>query len=238
MERAHQEARRHDKVELSVSDRARILALAKDLRRVWNAPTTTHAERKNLLRMLVQQVTLTPIDTPQRLTRIQVLWCTGAVSDFTIPRPRQATAWTRTEEALALIRTLVSRKQTSAEIAEALNRHGLTNNRGEPWRESAVQALRYRHGLPHEGPSRSRMPNRRSDGLYSKRGVAARLDVTEGVVDYWLRQGWLRPIGHSSRGRASWFRLDPATVSRLRTHPRRPGSRPPGPNHPNKGGAP
>jgi DNA invertase Pin-like site-specific DNA recombinase len=239
VERAHQEARQHDKLELSEADRARILALAKDLRQVWSAPTTTHADRKNLLRMLVQQVTLTPIDVPQRMTRIQVLWCTGAVSDFTIPRPRWPTAQTPTEDALEMIRTLVAREQTDAEIAEALNRHGLTNSRGKPWRENAIRWVRYRHGLRHVGPSRTQMPvpNRRADGLYSMRGVAARLDVTEGTVDYWLKQGWLRPIDGSGRGRACWFRLDPATVSRLRKHRRRPARRPSGPNHPNKRGA-
>jgi hypothetical protein len=239
VERAHQEARQHDKLELSASDRARILALAKDLRQVWDASTTTHADRKNLLRMLVQQVTLTPIDVPQRLTRIQVLWCTGAISDFTIPRPRWTTAQTHTEDALALIRTLVARGQTNAEIAEALNRQGLTNNRGEPWQENAVRGVRDRHGLPHEGPSRAQMPvpDQRADGLYSKRGVAARLDVTEGTVDYWLRRGWLRPVGDGCRGRARWFRLDPATVSRLRKHCRSPASPPPGPNRPHNGDA-
>jgi DNA invertase Pin-like site-specific DNA recombinase len=241
VERAHQEARQHDKLELSESDRTRILALAKDLRQVWNAPPTTHADRKNLLRMLVQQVTLTPIDVPRRLTRIQVLWCTGAVTDFTIPRPRWTTAHTTTEGALEMIRTLVARDQTSAEIAEALNRHGLTNNRGEPWRENSVRCVRERHGIRHVGPSRAQMPvpNRRPDGLYSMRGVAARLDVTEGTIDYWLRRGWLRPIDGSGRGQARWFRLDPATVSRLkaRKHRRRAKSRPSGPNHPHKGGA-
>lgn len=65
-------------------------------------PDDDHADRKNLLRMLVQQVTLTPIDTPQRLTRIQVLWCTGAVSDLTVPRPRWTTTYTSTKEALVL----------------------------------------------------------------------------------------------------------------------------------------
>ncbi len=90
-ERGYQEARQRDKLELTASDRARVLALAKNLRQVWNAETTTHADRKNLLRMLVQHVTLTPIDVPQRATRIQVLWRSGAVSDFSIPRPRYTT---------------------------------------------------------------------------------------------------------------------------------------------------
>ena len=58
IEREHEEAQRRDKLVLGDEDRVRIMSLAKDLPRVWNAETTTHAERKNLLRMLVQEVSL------------------------------------------------------------------------------------------------------------------------------------------------------------------------------------
>ncbi len=63
-EREHGEVRRREKVELTEEDRARILSLARDLPAVWRAPTTTDAERKNLLRMLVHEVTMSPVDVP------------------------------------------------------------------------------------------------------------------------------------------------------------------------------
>jgi DNA invertase Pin-like site-specific DNA recombinase len=46
LESDYQAARRRQKLVLSEDDRARILALAKDLPGVWSAPTTRHAERK------------------------------------------------------------------------------------------------------------------------------------------------------------------------------------------------
>jgi hypothetical protein len=49
LEREHGEVRRREQLELCADDRARVLALARDLPSVWNAKTTTHAERKNLL---------------------------------------------------------------------------------------------------------------------------------------------------------------------------------------------
>ena len=86
VEREYHEVRCRETLDLSEEDRTRILALAKDLPAVWHAETTTPAERKNLLRMVVREVTVSPIEVPARLTRIQVLWQTGAVSDFTVPR--------------------------------------------------------------------------------------------------------------------------------------------------------
>ena len=87
----HDEALRRDKLVLGDEDRARIMSLAKDLPRVWKAKTTTHAERKNLLRMLVREVSLSPVEIPARRTRVQVLWQTGAVTDFTVERPTKTT---------------------------------------------------------------------------------------------------------------------------------------------------
>jgi DNA invertase Pin-like site-specific DNA recombinase len=175
LEQAHRDARQAHKLELSDADRARILALAKDLPRVWNAATTTHAERKNLLRMLVQQVTLTPIDIPERGTRIQVLWRTGAVSDFAIPRPEPG-ARTTSEEALEGIRTWLGPSRTNEQIAAALNERGLRNHRNKPWNAEAIRRLRKRHGLlpPGRSPSRVPQPLRRGDGLYSQHASRSR----------------------------------------------------------------
>jgi DNA invertase Pin-like site-specific DNA recombinase len=218
LERSHQEARQHAKLEISASDHARILALAKDLPRVWRAETTTHLERKNLLRMLVQQVTLSPVDVPQRTTRIQVLWRTGAVTDFTIPRPAHTKTCTTTEDALVLIRALDDEHRTNAAIAAELNARGFHNVRNGPWNAGAVQAARKIHGPPSRARSlQLRRPDQRRDGLYSIHGVAAHLAVTETTVRHWIKQGWLRPTVGYRRGVASWFKLDAATVRRLRT---------------------
>jgi hypothetical protein len=84
IEGEYKAARHRQKLDLSEEDHTRILALAHDLPGVWNAPTTTHAERKNLLRVLVNEVLLSPVDAPTRSTRVQVLWQTGAVSEILV----------------------------------------------------------------------------------------------------------------------------------------------------------
>lgn len=89
LEGGYRSARQARQVELCDADRTAILSLARDLPRVWSAATTTNAQRKNLLRLLVQQVALTPVDIPRRTTRIEILWHTGAVTDTTANRPRQ-----------------------------------------------------------------------------------------------------------------------------------------------------
>jgi len=77
-------AKREHRVQLTNEDR-RIRALAHDLPAVWRDPTTTPADRKAMLRLVIEAVAIRPIDVPQRLTQIRVQWKTGAVE----PRERQ-----------------------------------------------------------------------------------------------------------------------------------------------------
>lgn len=205
-----------EKFELTEADRARILSLAKDLPAVWSAATTTDADRKNLLRMVVREVTLSPVDVPRRMTRVQVLWETGATSDFTVPRKDKYVALVTPPESLALLQKLFAANKTDSEIAKALNRRHLKTGRDQPWDIAAVRRVRYNHGLYRESRRARRAPDRRADGLYSVHAVAARMHVPPSVVRYWARTGVLEPVERGGPGHPHWFVLDPATLSRLK----------------------
>jgi hypothetical protein len=69
---------------LSATDRQNILSLAKDLPALWNAATTTNQERKQLLRLLITDVTLSKTNTT---IRIVIRWHTNASTAIEIPRP-------------------------------------------------------------------------------------------------------------------------------------------------------
>jgi hypothetical protein len=220
LEREYESVRRREKVELSDEDRRQVLVLARDLPRVWNAPTTTAAERKNLLRMLIRDVTLSPIDLPERATRIQVLWVTGATSEMHVPRPAKDDATRTSEEALAALRELFEQGLSDAEIAAELNRRGLPSGHGQRWVKGGVYWVRRRCGLRRRrGVYVGRpTPLRRDDGLYSVRGVAELLALTVARVYVWVAQGHLVPV-EGGNGRPVWFRLEPADVERLRALP-------------------
>lgn len=215
LEREHGEIRLREKLELSADDRSRILALARDLPCVWNAATTTHAERKNLLRMLVSEVSLTPVDVPRRATRVQVLWQTGAVSELTVPRPGKYISISTPAETLALVRELFAREQTDVEIAAELNRRGLQTGAKLGWTVGAVRALRYDQDLYRPSRKSHRAPGQRADGLCSVHAVALKLGVRPSLVRQWARTGVLEPAIVGGPGRPHWFRIDPATLEQL-----------------------
>ena len=88
----------------SPEERQRILTLAQDLPTVWHALTTTNAERKRLLRFLIQDVTLVKKETT---IHIGIRWQTEALTELEIPRPKMVYEVHRTDpEVVKLIREL------------------------------------------------------------------------------------------------------------------------------------
>lgn len=201
IEREHDAVRRREHVDLSDEDRARILSLARDLPAVWRAGTTTQAERKNLLRMLVREVTLSPVDVPESRTRVQVLWQTGAVNDFSIPRPTKHTVKRTSATTAARIEQWLAEGNSDAAIVTALNRAGLRTGAGRAWDLAALRRFRYAHGLYHPtSPTNRPTAARRTDGLYSRHGVATELGVTTSQVSCWVREKQLVPVEGGGTG--------------------------------------
>src|SRR5207244_6550861 len=58
IERDYESWRRREQLTVTADDREQILALAQDLPAIWSAPTTTAADRKQLLRLLIDSVLL------------------------------------------------------------------------------------------------------------------------------------------------------------------------------------
>jgi len=215
VEQEYERVRQRQKLQLSEEDRARILKLARNLPAVWNAETTTHAERKNLLRMLVRAVTLTPVEVPKRQTRVQVLWHTGAVSEVIVARPSRFEAHATPPRAITRIGEGLDRKDSDEEIAEALNQEGMRTGMGCLWNARAVRRVRYAEGMHRASPKSRLAPRRRADGMYSLQGVSAHLGVVPAVVRQWLRIGLLEAAEGGGTGRTMWFVLDRATLARL-----------------------
>jgi hypothetical protein len=111
--------------------RADIETLARDLPRLWAAPTTSHRDRKRLLRSLINDVTLTSQpDGPE--IEVGIHWRSGASDQLTVLRPQAA----RTARAAAVAELLrePGPTHTNAQLAEHLNQTGQPDRRRPPVR--------------------------------------------------------------------------------------------------------
>jgi DNA invertase Pin-like site-specific DNA recombinase len=202
----------------SPQERQRILALAQDLPRLWQAETTTHADRKQLLRFLIKDVTLTRRETT---FHIGIRWQTEALIELEIARPSQRTA----PAVIERIRQLAP-SHTDHQIAEILNQEGLTTGKKLPFIPNRVQWVRHTHGIAL-GPSKrpDAYPNgQREDGRYTARATAELLNVDVSTIAAWCKSGHLDGI-QAKPHTPWWIKLTPEIIAELRQPIRRRKSR-------------
>lgn len=194
--------------------RQRILALAQDLPHIWNAPTTKQAERKQLLRFLIKDVTLARRDTTRY---IGIRWQTEAITELTIPRPIPSCEAIKTPDAvLDRIRTLAV-DHTDRQIADQLNNDGLLSGRGLTFTHRMVQWLRYSYSISSACPAGPAFcpSGQRGDGRYSARKAAELLNVNVSTIAAWCTEGKLDFIQERPHG-PRWVTLTPDVIERLR----------------------
>jgi hypothetical protein len=141
VEQEYAVARREVPLVLSAEERERLLALAHDLPALWEAESTTLAERKEVLRLLIADVTLTRRDAD---ILVQLRWVTNEVEEWTVPLPQRGA---RTASiVLERIRELAP-THTDAETAACLNAGDLHTAHGQPFTEQRVHSLRRTHRI-------------------------------------------------------------------------------------------
>ncbi len=128
-----------DRLELNPQDREQILALAADLPRVWKDPRTSARDRKRMLRLLVEDVTLI---RDQRQLHIAIRWKGGATTELDRPVPLAAGERFRTPaDIVEQVRALAT-EQTDKEIARTLNGRWLRSGRGNKFTRMSVKTIR------------------------------------------------------------------------------------------------
>jgi len=214
----YEDAKRQRRVQLTSEDRKRIRELARDLPSVWHSPTTQPADRKAMLRIAIEAITIRPIDIPERKSHLQVQWSTGAVDELTIPRRRFTSS---PNEAIKRVCELAALGMKDAAIAEQLNEQKLVTGKRRPWTAYAVKRVRLAHTSirrdPSESDRRGPLPDRHPDGRYSVRGAMKRFGVNADKVRRWIDRGMVEAVLEDFEWCKSawWLSIDEATAKRL-----------------------
>jgi DNA invertase Pin-like site-specific DNA recombinase len=181
--------READRAWIDDEKRARILALAQDFPSLWRDPDTPDRERKRMLRLLIEDVTLT---RGKEITA-HVRFRGGATRTLTLPPPLPA--WKlrqKSPELIAEIDQLLDH-HTDKEIAVILNERGVRSGEGNPVHRDMIRRLRLDYGL------KSRYDRLREAGLVTRDELANKLGVSAATVRVWRRWGLLRGHAYTDR---------------------------------------
>jgi hypothetical protein len=167
--------------ELTDNVKQQIRSLTTDFPALWANPHTAQRDRKRMVRLLVDDVTLYKTDRIHLHVRLRG----GQTRSLAIAIP--PTSWqarqTRPDTVAALDRLLDT--HTDTEAAEALNAAGHRSGENKPFTAGIVVHVRHKYHLP------SHADRLRAQGLLTATQLAQRLEVHRSTVKSWTKAGIL-----------------------------------------------
>lgn len=171
-------------------ERAELMALATDFPRLWRDPRTQMKDKKRMLRLLIQDVTLTKGDT----VHLDIRFVGGATRSLDLPLPKSCVVLRTTDAAVVQEIDRLIDTYTDKEIAALLNERGVRTVVTTPWTAARISRLRH---IYHLTDRRTRLL---AQGLLTPEDVATRYGVMISTVHLWRRRGLLRAHPVNDRG--------------------------------------
>jgi len=208
---------------LTTAERAAIAALASDLPRVWNAPTTTMADRKELLRILIEKITVAVAGTSE-LVDVTITWAGGHQTTGQAVRPvARLDQLSYYPALLARVTELAAAGATTRQIAEALNTEGFRPpKRTSRYRPEQVRILLNQHNLrtSYQRGQPAALASL-APGEWSVPGLAAALGMPTASLYNWIYRGWA--TARHAPGSKNWIiTANAAQMQQLRERRARP----------------
>jgi DNA invertase Pin-like site-specific DNA recombinase len=213
---------------LTPAQQRAITALASDIQGLWAAPTTTDADRKQLLRALVDQVTITVAGTSERVA-VEIGWAGGHTTHGQTIRPvARLDQLSSYPQLLERVRQLAAQGHRARAIANRLHAEGFHPAKGRHRiGVSAITQLLHQLGYPR-AVTRARIlpPPGEEPGPHEwwLDDLAAELAMPPITLHTWIRRGWVHARQESRRPHRWIIHADSDQLAELRQR----RSRPPG----------
>lgn len=130
---------------LDPAQRQQLANLVQDLPKVWHTPSTSWTERKDLLQLLIADVTLTRQECD---ILIQIRWHTNHLDTFTVPLPTRGAP--PVKDAIVERIRILSQTLADPQIAHQLNLDDLQTSQGKPFTAQRVLGIRRRYAIPKQ----------------------------------------------------------------------------------------
>jgi DNA invertase Pin-like site-specific DNA recombinase len=172
--------------------RERLGALVRDFPTVWNNPKVSARDRKRVIRLVIEDVTLTR-NKEQGEILAHVRFRGGATRTVRLSTPVIVYEHWKTRPDLLREIDLLLDAHTERDVARVLAERGVTTSHGKPFRVENIAYLRKRHGLKHR---RERLRDR---GFMTLQEIAAQLGVSMLEVDRRALRGEIETCAISDR---------------------------------------
>ncbi|MBA2244619.1 MAG: recombinase family protein [Gemmatimonadetes bacterium] len=201
-EQDYERQRAADRLVVDEPERQRILALAADFPAVWRAPTTPQRERKRMLALLIEDVTL----IKQRQITVAVRFRGGATSTLALPRPLTAPQLRATDPAVRHQIDILLDEYTDAQVAHILNERGASTGAGATFAPDSIRWVRFSARL------KSLKERLLEAGMLTGKEVCAQLSVSRTTLGRWRAEGRIQARICNDKGEWLYWLPEPAAA--------------------------
>ena len=189
---------------LNAAERAAIHDLARDLPRVWSAPSTTQADRKELLRILIEDITAT-VAGDSELVDVTITWAGGHQTAGQAVRPvARLDQLSYYPALLARVTELAAAGRNNRQIADALNAEGFRPpKRTSRFNEGQVGTMIAQRGIRGRPKGRPAVLTSLGPGEWPVPGLAAELGMPTVTIYNWIYRGWI--TARHAPGTRNWI---------------------------------
>ena len=176
------------------AERDAIEQLAHDIPALWQAATTTMADRKEIVRQIIQRVVVNPEGKSERV-QVTIEWFGGDTTSGLVIRPiNRLDNLRRYAELCERIHTLSAQGCRTSEITHLLAQEGFRSPRhAKPFPAEMVRQLTQRLGLRSSCP-RPRPPLDQHEWWMTE--LAKELGISVSTLHLWRKRGELQARWH------------------------------------------
>jgi hypothetical protein len=178
-----------DQLKVSAVQREQVLALATNFPQLWNDPGTADRERKRMVRLLIEDVTIRKGEQIQ----LDVRFRGGMSTTLMLPRPLSFCESHKQNPALIAKMDGLLDDYNYADVARILNENGFKTGDGLPLTSPAVGYIRTAYGL------KSRFDRLRQRGMLTMAEIAKTCGVSTNTISDWRRKGRIRALAINDR---------------------------------------
>jgi len=181
--------RQADRAVLDEKQRQEVLLLTRDFPRLWRDPKVSYRERKRMVRLLIEDVTL----LKGGQISIGICFRGGATRSLTIPVPLPSyRTWQTPPDIVAQIDRLLD-QHTDTELVSQLNQQGLHAGKGGRFTRITIENIRRSYRL------KSRYDRLRETGMLTVKEIAKRLGISTNTAHTWRELGILKAQAYNGK---------------------------------------
>lgn len=191
----YKQQREREEKTLDTARKKQLFSLTKNFPAIWNDPQTPMRERKRMVALLIEDVTLVKREN----ISINVRFKGGSTKSLCIPLPLNAWQGRVTPRQTVTLIDELLQHNSEAQVAKQLNDRGCTTGAGAAFSKESVLWVCEANSL------KSYKQRLREQGMLTSTEMAKRYGVNLTTISCWRRNGFLAAIPYNDKGDQLYF---------------------------------